>query len=94
MEKALLNNEGNFDINKYLKNHNLPPIEVRHKNLKRISEDSEFKSECPFCKTGLLLVSRNMNDFSLETEDGCTFCGKRVKYIDIIPNSIILKYKP
>lgn len=82
-----------FNIEGYIETSKLPPLEVRHKNLKRVQEDSAFKSECPSCETGLLLVKRNMETFVVENEDICTHCGQRFKYIDIEQNSMILVYK-
>jgi hypothetical protein len=55
-------------------------IEVLHSELKR-SGTSIFRSYCPTCKEGLLLVRRNA-DMKLSRYDHCVFCGQKVVYMD------------
>jgi hypothetical protein len=56
------------------------PRKIRHSELKRWSE-SDYKSECPDCDQGILLVRRN-SDFSLSRIDNCISCGRVFEYID------------
>jgi hypothetical protein len=63
-------------------NLNQPPLHVRHSELKRVSEESVFRSECPVCKRGYLLVLRDQKTFQLSRYDTCTFCGQPVIYSD------------
>lgn len=62
-------------------------IGLFHRNLKRIG-DSVFKSYCPFCSNGLLLMRRN-EKLELELEDSCTNCGRFVLYIDVVSSSLL-----
>jgi len=59
-----------------------PVQEVRHANLKRFG-DSVFKSVCPACREGLLLVRRDEETFDILAEDTCILCCQRFKYLDI-----------
>lgn len=79
-------------ISTFKKNFALEPLKVEHKNLKRFS-DSIFKSECPNCNDGLLLVGRNIDDMTLQINDTCTDCGRRFIYTDIVEGKINLEYK-
>lgn len=66
-------------------NLNQPPLHVRHSELKRVSEDSAFRSECPVCKEGILLVMQAQDlrkRYRLSRYDACTFCGQPVTYSD------------
>ena len=58
-------------------------IEVEHKNLIRFNDDSMFRSNCPVCEDGILLVRRDNETFKLLAEDRCIACGQRVIYTDI-----------
>ncbi len=80
-----------FDIEKAKKNIKLDPLHVNHKDLKRV-DGSEFKSECPECKTGVLLMGRDFTTFNLQKHDNCMFCGRRFIYDDINGNSQTLNY--
>lgn len=59
-----------------------PTIEIPHMELERYG-DSRYKSICPACKVGLLLVYRDQKTFILQEYDRCVLCGQRVKYTDI-----------
>ena len=59
------------------------PINVKHSELKRVSVYSAFKSECPVCKEGLLLLVRDSKTFKLLAEDRCILCGQQFIYSDI-----------
>lgn len=69
------------------------PIKVRHKSLKRSSDESMFRSVCPVCEKGRLMMRRNIsNGMTLQKDDNCTLCGTRFEYTDI-EEDILLKYK-
>lgn len=76
-----------------IKNLNIAPLEVKHKELKRAEEDSQYKSICPNCERGLLLMQRDNVTFFLKKDDNCILCGRRYVYTDIVENQITLKYK-
>ena len=59
-----------------------PVIEVYHKDLERYGE-SLFRSVCPKCEEGLLLVGRDLKTFVLQEYDHCVLCGQQYKYLDI-----------
>lgn len=63
-------------------NLDMPAVEVRHSELKRIS-DSPYKSECPACESGLLLMARDKMTYALSEIDYCILCGQQFKYLDI-----------
>ncbi len=60
-------------------------IEVYWSQLKRptLRDEQSYKSECPFCESGLFLVGRDGGMLELEEIDGCIGCGQRVRYLDI-----------
>ena len=57
------------------------PIEVKHSDLER-TDESIYRSSCPVCKEGILLVGRD-DDFKLSELDICVACGQYVIYTDI-----------
>lgn len=63
-------------------NINKPIIKVKHAELTRTG-DSAFRSECPTCKEGVLLVMRNQETFELEKLDRCMLCGQQFEYTDL-----------
>jgi len=63
-------------------NKNEPVIEVYHKDLTRVG-DSAYKSDCPKCKDGVLLIYRDPITFVLQEYDCCVLCGQHFKYLDI-----------
>ena len=65
-----------------MKNRHQSVIYVYHNKLKR-SDDSYYRSECPFCGDGLFLVGRNIETHELEHMDVCVTCAQRVIYEDI-----------
>ena len=67
----------------YLMNAESAVIEVRHDQLERCSGESAYKSKCPSCSDGILLVARNQEDFSLHEYDRCIVCAQQVRYLDI-----------
>ena len=60
-----------------------PPIEVSHFTLDGAGRPNQWKSECPVCGTGLLLVNRNSETLAIESYDCCTFCGQHFLYTDV-----------
>lgn len=60
------------------KNVNEPVLKVRHDALQ--CWDPPYKSECPSCENGLLLVTREAG--KLQRMDRCIGCGQRVCYLD------------
>lgn len=58
-------------------------IKVRHSDLKRFCPESIYKSECPNCKRGLLLMRRDQNTGKLLEYDNCIQCGQIFIYTDI-----------
>jgi hypothetical protein len=58
------------------------PIKVKHSSLTRFG-DSLFKSECPACEKGLLLVNRDMETLQVIATDRCIMCGQMFIYEDI-----------
>lgn len=57
-------------------------LPVLHSTLKRFSNESAYKSICPACKQGVLLIRRNDKTFTLERMDICTFCVQFIWYRD------------
>lgn len=58
------------------------PIEVKHSDLERMSEESAYRSWCPVCDQGVLLVSRPIGVFKLKRDERCTLCGQAFWYTD------------
>jgi len=58
-----------------------PPVAVKHTELKRTGS-SAYRSECPFCPEGVLLVRRDQKTMLLLREDNCIGCGQHVVYTD------------
>lgn len=63
-------------------NLNKPVIHIKHQDLQRDS-DSPFRSTCPICKKGVLLVRRDQCTLKLIGEDRCILCGQAFIYDDI-----------
>ncbi len=59
------------------------PLHVRHAELVRASENNLFRSLCPVCETGTLLVQRDQATLALLAGDNCISCGQPVIYDDI-----------
>lgn len=64
------------------KNVHAPAIRVSHSQLARWGDESDFKSKCPACEKGLLLVMRDQTTFQLINVDRCVSCGQLVIYTD------------
>lgn len=67
----------------YGENIGKAPITVRHADLIRWSENSPYKSKCPVCPDGVLLIRRDPDSGALEELDFCIACGQAVVYGDI-----------
>lgn len=63
-------------------NCDAPPLSVLHADLVVWSEESDYKSCCPSCKDGLLLVHRDPKTLRLLRRDRCISCGQVVDYLD------------
>jgi hypothetical protein len=74
------------------------PLRVRHADLERWSTESAYKSKCPTCSQGLLLVHRHPETFELINLDHCVSCGQRFIYEDSLiggePVRDVLDVKP
>lgn len=68
-------------------------MEVRHQDLKRADSDSPYVSKCISCNDGVLLMRRNQESGILEILDFCCLCGQAVKYTDVVPGLVYLKYE-
>lgn len=66
----------------YLSQLNAEVIEVAHSSLRR-SGESDYRSRCPVCKVGILLVYRSEVTFALNRYDRCTRCAQTVRYTDV-----------
>jgi len=59
-----------------------PVIRVRHASLERTG-DSPFRSRCPECHRGVLMVYRTQEEpYALRREDCCVWCAQRFYYLD------------
>jgi predicted RNA-binding Zn-ribbon protein involved in translation (DUF1610 family) len=67
-------------------NSHKKPLRLSHTTLKRASEDSAFRSKCPACLDGVLLVMRDSKSHALINVDTCTSCGQRIIYKDTFIN--------
>jgi len=74
---------GSIEIMKFRENITKPPIQVRHADLERSNNESMYRSKCPACPDGYLLVQRSPITLQLEAGDWCIACGQRFIYEDI-----------
>lgn len=58
---------------------NEPVLELEYATLERATDESAYRSICPICLHGVLLVRRN-DDMRLSNHDNCILCGQRVHY--------------
>jgi uncharacterized protein (DUF983 family) len=65
-----------------LVNIDAAPIEVAHAHLERMSDESPYRSRCPTCGKGALLVYRDPTTFRLIDTDRCTWCAQTIIYTD------------
>lgn len=59
------------------------PIRIPHAELERADDVSVYRSVCPVCHVGLLLVQRDQETLQLLAGDNCTLCGQPIVYTDI-----------
>ncbi len=78
----MLDNENNYEL---LSGANLcnSPVKIIHSELKRADDNSIFRSICPVCELGTLLVKRDNITLKITAEDHCLLCGQHVVYTDI-----------
>jgi len=57
-------------------------IKLNHSDLKRNGE-SIYRSKCPICKTGVMLMGRDPITGDLQKLDYCIYCGQHYLYLDI-----------
>lgn len=63
-----------------------PLVRVNHASLERTDPDlSVFRSNCPKCDHGMLLMRRNRETFAIQRDDRCTLCGQAFRYTDCTP---------
>lgn len=60
-----------------------PTIAIAHSSLTRYNDESAYKSKCPACKEGVLLVMRDQKTLELRKDDRCILCAQHVIYSDI-----------
>ena len=65
------------------KNFNEPVLDVKHAELERVDRTARWKSVCPVCKEGCLLVHRMLDSLKLSEKDHCILCGQQFRYTDI-----------
>lgn len=64
-------------------NLNKPVLEVWHADLERLTPRSPYRSKCPVCPDGGLLIRRQPEPpYALLCYDNCVLCGQPVKYLD------------
>ena len=61
----------------------MTPLKVNHKDLERFCPESKYKSKCPKCSDGLLLMRRDSVTCRLQDFDNCISCGQTFLYLDI-----------
>lgn len=69
--------------NDVCKNIAAPTLDVYHADLVRMSDTSIYKSVCPVCHEGFLLVGRDPKTFELLELDACVLCSQHVRYLDV-----------
>jgi len=63
-------------------NLNKPIKKILHSDLKRSDDKSMYRSHCPECDGGVLLVHRDQKTFKLIPYDNCIKCGQQFEYLD------------
>lgn len=66
----------------YLVNMDAEEIRVFHRFALQRSGESAYRSHCPKCGVGLLLVRRNQQTMQLLRRDRCTSCAQAFYYMD------------
>lgn len=57
-------------------------IKVNHQDLQRADSESLYRSFCPKCRKGLLMVRRDLKSGELLEDDYCLLCGQHFFYKD------------
>jgi hypothetical protein len=63
-------------------NLNKPEIQISHAELERWDADL-YKSKCPACEDGILLIRRDEKTFAIQRQDRCISCGQQFYYTDL-----------
>jgi hypothetical protein len=58
------------------------PRHLFHADLQRVSDESAYRSRCPFCANGILFGRRDQTTMAMIREDNCVSCAQRVVYLD------------
>ncbi len=66
-----------------------PVIDVSHAELERSDNNSLYRSVCPACDKGVLLMKRNLQTLQLEEYDNCVLCGQSVHYNDLVDLDLV-----
>ena len=85
-------NPKSLSPNEMVENYHRGIVFVKHAELKRASNESNFRSICPVCDEGFLLMRRDPSSYNLSKDDNCVLCGTRFQYTDI-EDSVLLEYK-
>lgn len=85
-------NPRSLSPNDIVQNYHRGIIKVKHAELKRVSSESDFKSVCPVCDEGMLLMRRDPSSLHLCKDDNCVLCGTRFEYTDL-EDSVVLSYR-
>lgn len=67
----------------YGENYEKPVKHINHADLQPASDESDFKSQCPECKTGILLMRRKFMTSAIENIDSCIVCAQQFIYDDV-----------
>jgi hypothetical protein len=70
-------------------NYTKEPLFLKHADLERASDNSEYRSNCPVCKIGMLLVMRDQSTLEIIQKDYCVLCGQHVIYTDLGEQDIV-----
>lgn len=60
-----------------------PLIKVKHRYLLRSNEESIYRSICPICELGALLIRRESVGGALSKTDTCILCAQQFEYVDL-----------
>ena len=72
-----------MELQKVKENYAKPPLKIKHSEIERTNSDTTYRSKCPECKTGALLMKRNQETLELLPDDVCVVCGRRFIYTDL-----------
>lgn len=67
----------------YCQNMDAAPIEVLWSDLQREDRERLYRSKCPACPDGILMVYRKEPTYlTFSRHDRCIACGQAVHYLD------------